>query len=231
VNILAHALKYWDPEATFICVTTETKGFSDCVNLLPTPKAAERLGSLIAPQGKEFPSSYRRLWCFSEQAKILGARIMMLDIDAMVVGNIRELWDTEGDFVGWRPITIWGREDRIGGGTWMLRTGTVTSLWERFIADPNGLIVETRERGWTGSDQAIMSRFLHSKYPQWPQMCGIYGSQDGVFQWDIPPEGAKIVHFNGSEKAWGQEKLWMGAYHNHFMTCPKYDHRGNLVCK
>lgn len=230
VNILAHALQYWDPEPhRFICVTRVQGDFSPAVEVLYTPPEAEKVGSIPAPQGKDFPSSYRRLWCFSEDATFLGDRIMLLDIDAMIVGNISELWETEGDFVGWRPISIWGREDRIGGGTWMHTPGTATWLWEKFHVEPQKLISETWAKGWAGSDQAIMSRFLHKKYPQWPQMCGIYGSQDGVFQWDIPPADAKIVHFNGSEKAWQHCKLWMTAYHNHFKYSPKYNVSGRLL--
>lgn len=225
VNVLAHALKYWDADAKFICVTDQT-GFSPLVETFPMPKEAEALGALGAPQGKDFPSSYRRLWCFSEAATALGERIMLFDIDAMVVGPVRDLWDTEGDFVGWRPLSIWGREDRIGGGTWMLRTGTVSCIWERFIQDPQKLIDDTRAKGWNGSDQAIMSRFLKS-YPTWPQFCGIYGSQDGVLEWELPPEGAKIVHFNGAEKAWRhQSKAWIRAYYEHFAKPPEYDVRG-----
>jgi hypothetical protein len=228
VNILAHALKFWDAEPhRFICVTNTKGAFSSEVEVIKTPKAAERLGSIEAPQGKSFPSSYRRLWCFSEEATCLGDEIMLLDIDAMIVGDMAPLWEIESDFVGWRPMSIWGREDRIGGGTWRHRTGTLTWLWDRFNTDTHKLIQETREQGWTGSDQAILSRFLNKKYPQWPQMCGIYGSQDGVFQWDIPPKDAIIVHFNGAEKAWHHDKLWLKAYHNHFKTPPTRNHKGD----
>ena len=220
VNVLAHALRHFDPEPhRFVCVTDETAGFSPAVEVLPMPAAAKALGRLKAPQGKDFPSSYRRLWCFSPEAIVLGERIMLLDIDAMIVGNMLPLWQTEGDFVGWRPKSIWGKENRIGGGTWMHAPGTLTWFWERFMADPERLIDETREIGWAGSDQALMSRFLVPKYPLWPADCGIYGSQDGVFQWDIPPPDAKVVHFNGKEKHWNGDKLWMVAYQRHFGAC------------
>ncbi len=217
VNVLAAAVRYWDKEPhRFICVTDETKGFCPLVEVMPMPAAAKAVGGLAAPQGKDFPSSYRRLWCFSEEATVLGERIMLLDIDAMIVGDLLPLWELDADFVGWRPMSIWGKENRIGGGTWMLKTGTIPWLWERFIADPQKMIDDTRAIGWNGSDQAIMSRFLIPKYPTWPQMCGIYGSQDGAFQWDVPPKDAKICHFNGHQKHWNCDKLWMRAYQNHF---------------
>ena len=217
INMLARAVaRFYQYPHRFICVTDVTRGFSPEVEVLPIPKAAQSVASLEAPQGKNFPSSYRRLWCFSQEAVTLGERIMLLDVDCMVVGDLAPLFEIDADFVGWRPITIWGREDRIGGGTWLLKTGKLPWLWENFKKGPTKMIQETKAAGWNGSDQAILSRFLHAKYPTWPQMCGIYGSQDGVFQWEMPPAGARIIHFNGDGKPWGQDKLWIRAYCNYF---------------
>ena len=216
VDILAAACKHWDPEAQFICITETKKPFSSLVTVVPMPKAAQRVGHIPAPQGDRFPSSYRRLWCFSkEAAEVLPEQIMLLDVDCMMVGDPTPLWAKDEDFVGWRPMSIWGREDRIGGGTWMLRPGTKTHLWEQFIKNPGRIIQETRELGWTGSDQAILSRFLKG-CSTWNQQCGIYGSQDGVFEWEMPPKDAIIVHFNGDDKPWNCPKLWMRAYCRYF---------------
>lgn len=217
VNVLAHAIRHFDRSPhRFICVTDLKGDFSPAVEVMPMPSAAKALGRLQAPQGRGFPASYRRMWCFSPEATVLGESIMLLDVDAMVVGNLGPLWELDADFVGWRPIHIWGKENRIGGGTWRLKTGKVTWLWDQFIADPQRMIDETREAGWNGSDQAIMSRFLVGKYPVWPQQSGIYSSQAGVFQWDLPPKDARIAHFNGAGKFWDSDKLYMRAYWNRF---------------
>jgi hypothetical protein len=217
VNVLAHAIQYFDPDPhRFVCITDEKGAFSPAVEVMPMPRAAKALAHLSAPQGRDFPASYRRLWLFSEAAKAIGERIMLLDVDAMVVGDLRPLWNVDANFVGWRPMSIWGKENRIGGGTWLLKTGKLAWIWERFIKDPQKMIDETKAMGWNGSDQAILSRYLHNKYPVWPQMCGIYGSQDGLYSWDLPPKDARILHSNGEGKAWDCNKLWMVAYHNRF---------------
>lgn len=212
VNMLYRAARYFSPQYRFVCVSDTKEGFEPGIKVVPMPRAAARLADLPAPQGKIFPSSYRRLWCFSEEAKKLGNRILMLDVDAMILGDLSPLFAIDADFVGWRPMSIWGREERIGGGTWALKTGTLTWLWEMFIANPQALIEETRSFGWNGSDQAILSRFLATKYPVWPQHGGIYGAQDGVFWWDLPPKDARVVHFNGIDKHWKVQKPWIQAY-------------------
>ena len=222
VNLLAHSIRYFDPDPhRFVCITDEKGDFSPLVDVVPMPKAAKALGHLQAPQGKDFPASYRRLWLFSDEATSIGDRVMLLDVDAMVVGDLRPLWKPRHHFVGWRPMSIWGKENRIGGGTWLLKTGKLNWLWEKFIANPQKLIDETKAIGWNGSDQAIMSRFLHKRFPVWPQMCGIYGSQDGLYSWDLPPKDAIIIHANGDAKYWDcKEKLWMTAYVKRFKDGP-----------
>jgi len=218
VNQLANALHYFYPrDHKLVCVTNQTAGFSSLVTQMPMPSAAEKLGELAAPQGAEFPSSFRRLWLFSEEAMQLGDTIFITDIDAMIVGDLRPLVDHKADvdFVGWRPRKIWGKEDRIAGGNWRLRAGSHTDLWEEFRRDPRGWIRHARARNWNGSDQAQISLYFNERsdrYALWPKDCGIHGAQEGVFQWNYPPPGAKIVHCNGSEKHFDQSKLWMDAY-------------------
>jgi len=216
VNMQSNALKYWDKDCKVVCITDETKGFNKNVTVVPLPDSAKSVRNIEAPQGKMFPSSYRRLWLFSNEARSIGDRVMLLDVDAMILNDLSPLWDIDADFVGWRPIVTWGREDRIGGGTWLHKTGTLPWLWDGFTTDPQKMIQETRAMGFNGSDQAIMSRFLYHRYPHWDARCGIYAAQDGVMEWDMPPTDARIVHFNGAAKIWDTNKLWVNAYCNRF---------------
>lgn len=225
VDHLANAIRYFYPEPhRFVCVTREApERFSKGVRVIPTPPASERMGSLRAPQGADFPSSYRRLWLFSDEAeKLIKGHVMLLDVDSMIVGDLRPLIlpYLPHDFVGWRPNRCWGKENRIGGGTWLYRIGTRTHIWNEFKASPAKMIQFCKDRGWNGSDQAVMSEFLYHEQV-WPKDSGIHGAQEGLFQWNYPPPGARIVHSNGSEKHFGEEKLWMAAYNRVFSTSPE----------
>src|SRR5262245_1009645 len=110
VNRLARGIRRHLPLAhTFYCVTDEQKGFAPEVTVIETPKKARELGDILSPEGPRFPSSYRRLWAFSEDAKALGDRLMMLDIDCMPMSDLSTLFEPEDDFVGWRPNSVWGK--------------------------------------------------------------------------------------------------------------------------
>jgi hypothetical protein len=211
VNVLARSVRRHLPiPHTFYCVTDETKGFSRDVEVVPTPDAAREIGNIGSPEGPRFPASYRRLWTFSEEAKCLGDRVMMLDIDCVITGDMSPLFQPQDDFVGWRPSSLWGKENRVAGGTWLLRTGTRTEVWTEFSKDAAR---RARAAGFRGSDQAWMSYRLGKKVALWPQHCGIYQAQQmKKHGFRVLPLDAKIVHFNGGSKAWQLQHIpWIAA--------------------
>lgn len=206
VNALARGYrKHLSRPHRFVCVTDETEGFSADVNVVPLPEEARVAASVQSPEGPRFPSSYRRLWCFSEAAKALGDVILMSDIDAAVTGAVEPLVDffekSGSAFVGWQPSTTWGVEQkRFGGGSWILQAGALTDVWTTFSVKA---AAKARAAGYRGSDQAYISYRLANSCPSWPQKCGIYQAQqlkDKGFQ--VLPSDARIVHFNGRSKPW-----------------------------
>lgn len=212
VNMLAKACKlHCTMPHRFICITDETKGFSDDVEVLPTPSAAKKLAKYrTAEQNERFPSSYPRLWAFSSEAMCLGDRVLNLDVDCMVVGDLKPLFDNVHDFVGWRPNKCWGNETRIGGGTWLLRTGTHVHVFENFSMEE---AIKARKLGWRGSDQAWLSYCLSETCEVWPKDSGIYHKQDGSHAWAKVPSDARIIHFNGTGDYWDMDHLpWIREY-------------------
>ena len=206
VNILARAILAKCPfPHRFVCITEETDGFSSDVEVMPLPKEAEAVARIKSVEGDRFPSSYRRLWALSDAARCLGDRVMMLDIDCAVTADLGPLFEYEQDFVGWRPNSSWGSKwkKRVGGGTWLLRTGTCAHIWSDFVSDPMVLIKRARAADYRGSDQAILSFYLAETCTVWPQDAGIYQAQQmrshGFKQL---PKDARIVHFNGGRKPW-----------------------------
>lgn len=223
VNVLARMVAKHLPEPhRFICITDFTSGFSPDVEVLPMPPAAAGLGQLKAPGGEKFPVSYPRLWTFSEDARCLGERVLLLDIDCLIVDDLRPLFKQQADFVGWRVRPPPGGPRRFGGGTWLLRTGTRTPVWKQFMQNPTAAILTAQAAGYRGSDQAWISYCLSESETAWPEPSGIFCAQDYRNGHRSPeflgrrrrrprphampapqvPAGAIILHMNGVQKAW-----------------------------
>jgi hypothetical protein len=219
VNVLARMVARHLPEPhRFICVTDIRSGFAPGVEVIDMPPEAHALTKIGSPEGSKFPASYARLWTFSQNASALGERVMLLDIDCMVVSDMRRLFVPQDDFVGWRVRPPPGGPPRFGGGTWLHRTGTRSHVWERFVENPQKSMQEARQAGYRGSDQAWISYCLSGTEPSWPEPSGIFCAQDyrnrkpalrARRRSTIPasgpikvPQGAIILHMNGNTKPW-----------------------------
>lgn len=193
----------------FVCVTDSAKGLASHVSWFETPPAARVLGDFASPEGPRFPSCYRRLWSFSEEAKALGDRILVIDIDLVVVGNIDHLFDNSEDFVGWRPYRDWGAKLRYGGGIYLLRTGARRQVWDNFKGRES--IAKARAANFRGSDQAWISYQLTmggkvEKY--WGRGSGLYSVRDLNPALDVPSD-ARLIQFNGGVKPWQSLVPWV----------------------
>lgn len=203
-----------------VVIADDPRGNWGACEVIETPPAARALGKLESPEGKRFPSSYRRLWMFSREAAELGPRLLLTDLDIVVTGDWAPLLEHPADFVGWRPGQVWGnQETRVAGGMYLLTAGAVANVWDRFEGAPS--ILEARKAGFRGSDQAWISYCLAGTAPVWPKGCGIYSIRDmtrdnRAKQTQSPPADARVVHFNGRGKPWHRTTLaqhpWVGKY-------------------
>lgn len=200
VNTLARMIARHSPGLRFICVADSSAGLKAPVEWLQTPDAAKALAELRSPEGERFPSCYRRLWVFSKDAHVLGDEILTTDIDAVVLKPLEPLFDCHRvAFVGWRPYRDWGRKLRFGGGTYLLRIGARTQVWEQFKGAES--IQVARAAGFRGSDQAWISYMLAEKEPYFTKEDGIYSVRDLGNDLKLPAD-ARLVHFNGQTKPW-----------------------------
>lgn len=208
VNILAAMFRrHLSLPHRFVCITDLTGGFDATVEVMPIPESAQRLGNLVTPEGKHFPSCYRRLWMFSREAECLGSRVLLIDIDVVLTGNVDHLFAPQDAFVGWRPKSKWGTVQRLGGGLYLLTPGSHTQVYERFKGVKS--ITEARTRGYRGSDQAWISYQIGKHAALWPDGSGIYSIRD--FRDALPPD-ACLVQFNGHKKPWHGGRSWVGEH-------------------
>jgi hypothetical protein len=146
---------------------------------------------------------------FSAEARdIIGGRIVSMDLDTVITGDLTSLFTREEDFVIWggraaQPKTripfCW-----YNGSLMMLRAGTRTKVWDTF--DPKRSPQEAHRANARGSDQGWIAFCLGEKEATW-------GESDGVFSYRshiIPnqgklPSSARLVAFHGNHDPWQPE--------------------------
>lgn len=196
----------------FICITDTTDGFDPEVEVMPIPAASAAVGHLRTPEAnQQMPSCYRRLWMFSDEARVLGERVLLLDVDLVALNDITPLIERDEDFVGWRPRKAWGNADRVAGGMYLLRTGTHPEVWTDF--DKQG-IAEAKAEGFRGSDQAWLSYKLGKSAALWSNDDGLYALSDLISLGNYPPNDARIVQFAGPRKPWhARDVSWVAKHY------------------
>lgn len=192
-----------------VCVTDMPDGIVPWVRIVP-------MWDDLADLGK----CYRRLKVFDPAMReVLGPRVVSMDLDTVITGNLDHL------FAGDEPFKIWG--DRVPramvasepycGSLFMLTPGYRPDVFTSF--DP-GVALDLRKRyGFVGSDQAWMSHVIKGA-PTWTKADGVYsfrldiklkvnirsrgriagrgGATQTMRRGDLPPE-ARIVFFHGLE--------------------------------
>jgi hypothetical protein len=191
-----------------ICVTNFPKGIDATIEIVPD---REDFAGVTNPNGRQNPSCYRRLRVFAPDAgQTFGPRVVSMDLDLVIVGDLRPLVDRPEDFV------IWGQSDFpkrqfYNGSLWMLRTGSRTQVWTRF--DPRNSPHQTKRAGHRGSDQGWFSYILGRNEATW-------GNRDGVYSWRVHlapkggglPANAAVVSFHGRTDPWSydmQHHAWI----------------------
>lgn len=184
-----------------ICVTNLPKGIHDSIEIVPD---REDFASVTNPNGRQNPSCYRRLRAFApDAAATFGSRLVSLDLDMVIVGDLRPLVDRPEDFI------VWGQSDFpkrqfYNGSLWMLRTGSRPQVWTRF--DPRLSPHQSRRAGHRGSDQGWLSYVLGPKEATWGEKDGVYSYRVHVApRGNTLPANARVVSFHGRFDPWSYE--------------------------
>lgn len=198
-----------------ICVTDAEYGITEC----ETFPLWNDVGDLPNASGRHLPSCYRRLKLYDANTQRQmgidkGDRIMGIDLDSLITGDLRPVIRTEGEFVGWHLK----RSDGMfvfNGSLQIFTAGTLQFIWSEF--DPVKSPKEAAWRGFRGSDQAWLSYKLCDRpgsvglvYP----MVSSYPLQNRML--GELKAATKIIFFHGSQKPWDpQARLnsrWIDRY-------------------
>ena len=202
VNVLASMVRRHGLDRV-LCVTNDPEGIDASVEVIHDREDFARVPS---PHGSRNPSCYRRLRMFEpDAAETFGERVLSLDLDCVVTGDLMPLLDLEDDFVAWcDPNHV----RQYNGSMMLLRIGSRPSVWKKF--DPSASPSEALNAGFKGSDQAWISYCLPGE-KTWSNEDGIYSYRTDHCERDLPLN-AKVVFFHGRCDPWSpvaQQAAWV----------------------
>lgn len=174
----------------FICYT------DDSVGLLPEIQARP-LPEMDLPEGPE--RGWRKLSLFKKDIDLSG-RILFLDLDTVIVGNIDDYFTIDGDFIlirHWKPSKTQGIGET---GVYRFEAGAHADLYENFMANIDEVKANFRH------EQAYVCDALsrQNKLSFWPSEWMPSFKYDcmrwfilGLFLEPKLPEKAKMIVFHG----------------------------------
>src|SRR5690625_7030078 len=100
----------------FVCITDDPVGLDNNINVVELPD----FDHIEVRPG--FPTSYVRLLGFCpEFSKRIGDRILTLDIDVVVMGDLTPIVERDEDFVAWSDPDLKGLQ--YDGGMYLMEAG------------------------------------------------------------------------------------------------------------
>lgn len=158
------------------------------------------LANVPNPSGSRNPSCYRRLKVFARNAgEWLGERVVTLDLDTVITGDMSPVWNRP------EPFVIWGDtapSTPYNGSMCLFTAGARPQLWERF--DPQISPQQGMRLGYFGSDQAWIAACLGPNEPKWTKADGVFSFRNEVLtRGGRLPDGARVVFFHGRYDPWG----------------------------
>lgn len=222
VNIMAKMLRRNLPQFPhrIVCITDNDGGISEC----ETSALWRDFSDLANASGKHLPSCYRRLRIYDPEtldglSVNKGDRVLSIDLDTVITGDIRKLVQTEGRFVGWELRNHDGNMV-FNGSFQMFTAGDYADIWSDFNRDPLAARAAAAARGFRGSDQAWITHKVKDQEGsvglKWPNVSS-YPLQNKV-QGILRPDN-KIIFFHGSAKPWDAvartQTPWIQRYWRH----------------
>lgn len=190
----------------FICVTDDPVGIDQDVEIV---RPWNDFTNVPSPHGAKNPSCYRRLRLFAPDiAQTFGERFVSLDLDTVILDDVRPLWDRPEDFVAWGDTNP-QPGSHYNGSMLLLRAGTRRQVWDRF--DPHTSPETAKRAGCFGSDQGWISYCLGPGEAKWTRADGVYSFRNDILgKRRTLPTNARMVMFHGGTDPWS-----LHAQHDH----------------
>ncbi len=189
----------------FFCVNDKAHNFKAPVVSVPMPPKFCDMYALRC---------YRRLSLFNPEYGLkFGERILQLDLDIAIVGDITQMFNVKDDFKIWECPSRGkhhGRSATVKNPTVMFFNPSFTQeFYNAFLLKSHTMIAKAK-RKYHGSDQGLISHYFRA-CPTWTAADGIYSyrDNDAVKKMTLP-KNAKIISFHGPSVSANKMKVFNG---------------------
>jgi hypothetical protein len=170
----------------FVCVTDNPTGIDEGIRIVP-------MWDDLTDIKTRWGVGYRRLKVFApEMEETFGERLVWLDLDTVIVGELDPLFDRREDFMIWKDVNP---TTPYCASLLMTTPGARPQLWTEF--DPALSPWAARKKGYVGTDQAWIGHCLGPDEATWSADDGVYSYRYDLLEGDRSLKGARIVFFHG----------------------------------
>lgn len=201
VNTLASMVRrHYSSVDRFVCVTNDGAGLDASIEVVPD---REDFASVPSPHGGQNPSCYRRLRMFAPDAgETFGARFVSLDLDTVITGDLRPVWDRPEDIVLWGDTNP-QKGSHYNGSMVLMTAGCRTRVWDSFRPESSPRLA--RSAGSFGSDQGWISYTLGPSEARWTTRDGVFSYRVHLASQSVLPPEARVVSFHGPNDPWSPQ--------------------------
>lgn len=150
--------RHFDGEFAPFCITDDPRGLDAGINVLPLPT-----------EFRDTPRCCRRVWLYSaDRVREFGARILHLDLDTVVTGNVTGLFSRP------EPLVLLRMDyaEVYSPAMCLMDTGVLHEFYEVVASDLEGFRQATGERH--ASDLAMLNFYLAGRtVPSWGRTDGV----------------------------------------------------------
>lgn len=166
----------------FVCITDDPTGLAPRIKVVRLWQKLRRLGG-----------RYMKLMAFSpKMRKLVGARFVVIDLDAVVTGDLTPLFLRKESFVIWNGTAA---RTAYNSSMILMTAGARAKVWTRFDAQRSPRRI--KESGVMGTDQAWISLCLGRGEATWTAKDGVLSYRKHVRPLGRLPKHARIVFFHG----------------------------------
>jgi len=196
-NLYRGVRRFAEEEFKFICFSNENLEVDKGVELRPFP--------LVSHTGV-----LPRLWMFSREAGLFGHQVLCLDLDVVIVGNLRDIMGYSGEFCTRRKFKP-AEAHKIDGDIMSFRAGggNEKRFWLPFKND-----VAAAEELTRGRERYWIRHCIDGEVDTWQDL---YPEQVVSYKWHVRslrrlPSNARIVSCHGVPRPHEIKDEWIKQY-------------------